>query len=149
MTGLELVGGFLVAWAVRKARRVGARLDEQVDQVLDAGLDRLGDVVAGRLADDPALVKLEQEAAAGQVQDRTQARVQLAVEQAVEDDAEFASALTPVLAGLTAHPQAGSVLASGTRSVAVGGTMTVRAEQGSAAAGSMGDVRLGPPPDPS
>jgi len=148
---LELVGGFLVAWAVRKARRVGARVDEQVDQVLDAGLDRLGEVVAGKLGDDPALVKLEleQEAAAGDVQDRTRARVQLAVEQAVDDDAGFAGALTPVLAELTAHPEAAGVLASGTRAVAVDRDLHARADRGSAAAGTMGNVTVGSPPDPS
>jgi len=149
VTGLELVGGFLVAWAVRKARRVGARVDELFDQVLDAGLDRLGEVVAGRLGDDPALVKLEQEAAAGDVQDRTRARVQLAVEQAVDDDAGFAGALAPVLAELTAHPEAAVVLASGTRAVAVGGDLHAQADRGSAAAGTMGDVTVGSPPDPS
>lgn len=53
MTGLELVAGFLAAWAVRKARRVGGRLDEEFDAATDVGLDRLHEVIAGRLGEDP------------------------------------------------------------------------------------------------
>ena len=41
--------GYVIAWAVRKARRVGGRLDSEVDEVIDAGLDRLHEVVAAKL----------------------------------------------------------------------------------------------------
>lgn len=154
MTGLELVGAFLVGWAVRKARRVGTRVDGQVDEVLDevvdAGLDRLHTLVSDRLGGDPAVVRFEEEAAAGAVGERTQARVQLAVEQAAEDDSVFASAVAAVVQELSQHPQAAGVTAAGTRSNAVGGNQANVADRGSAAAGTMGDVRIGGvPPDPS
>ena len=61
VTGLELVVGYLAAWAVRKARRVGRHADAKVDRALDAGLRRLHELVAGQIGADPALLKLETE----------------------------------------------------------------------------------------
>jgi hypothetical protein len=40
-----VVAGYVVVWAVRKARRVAGRLNAEVDTVIDAGLDKLHDVV--------------------------------------------------------------------------------------------------------
>ena len=54
MVGVELVVGYLIGWAVRKARRVAGRADAEVDPVLDAGMERLHQVVAARLGTDPA-----------------------------------------------------------------------------------------------
>jgi hypothetical protein len=94
MTGLEVVVGLLVAWGVRKARRVGKRVDETVDEALDLGLDRLHDLVTGKLGADPALERLQLEAAqSGEVGNRTQARVRMSLEEAVEEDPEFAQRL--------------------------------------------------------
>ncbi len=45
-----VVAGYVIAWAVRKVRRVGGRLDKETDEVIDASLDRLHEVVAARLA---------------------------------------------------------------------------------------------------
>ena len=53
MVGLELVAGYLVAWAVRKARRAGQRLDEETDEIMDAGLDRLHEAITAKLGSDP------------------------------------------------------------------------------------------------
>jgi F0F1-type ATP synthase membrane subunit b/b' len=101
MTGLELVAGYLVAWAVRKAARVGKRLDKQADEIIDAELDRLHDVVTEKLGLDPALEKLELEAAQGQQpSDRTLRRVQDALEEATEEDPQFRALLEAVLAKL-------------------------------------------------
>ena len=101
MTGLELVAGYLVAWGVRKARRAGKRLDEQADEIIDAELDRLHDVVTEKLGLDPALEKLELEAARGQQpSDLTMRRVRDAVESATEEDSQFKALLEAVLAQL-------------------------------------------------
>jgi hypothetical protein len=101
MTGLELVAGYLVVWGVRKLKRVGTRLDEQADEVIDAGLDRLHDAIEAKLGGDPALVKLEDEVSQGlELSDRTRRRVQDAVEEAAEEDPEFASTLEELLARL-------------------------------------------------
>jgi hypothetical protein len=101
MVGLELVAGYLVAWAVRKAKRAGQRLDKETDEVMDAGLDRLHEVIATKLGTDPAIGRLEIEAAEGQQpSDRTIRRVNDAIEEAAEDDSQFAALLKAVLAEL-------------------------------------------------
>ncbi|MGD0244858.1 MAG: hypothetical protein ABSB59_31645 [Streptosporangiaceae bacterium] len=101
MVGLELVAGYLVAWAVRKAKRAGARLDKETDEVMDAGLDRLHEVIAAKLGTDPAIEKLEIEAIESQQpSDRTIRRVNDAIEEAAEGDSQFAALLKAVLAEL-------------------------------------------------
>lgn len=95
--GLELVAGYLFAWVVRKVKRVSAKADGEVDRVLDAGMDKLHDLVTKKLGDDAALTQLERDAAAGVDSERTKRRVHDAVEQAVEDDAAFAEQLRQVL----------------------------------------------------
>jgi len=146
---VELVTGYLIAWALQKVRRVGKSLDDDVDMVLDSGLDRLHDVVAGKLAGDPALARLEIEAAdSGTASDRTRRRVEDAVAEAAEQDAPFAELMAEVLAQLQRHSQSGSVTADGGRAAAASGNVSIRADHGSAAAQTMGDVTIGTPPDP-
>lgn len=92
--GLDVVVGFLVAWAVAKARRVAQRADGVVDEVLDAGVDRVREVVSAKLGEDPSLERLQIEATeSGEVSERTRARVTLALEEAVERDPRFAEQL--------------------------------------------------------
>jgi len=98
--GVDLVAGYLFAWAVRKFRRVGAAADAEVDRVLDAAGDKLHELVSTRLGHDPSLARLEQEAKAGVDSERTRRRVQDAVEQAAEDDPTFAAQLGEILAEL-------------------------------------------------
>lgn len=101
MGGLELVAGYLVVWGVRKLKRVGKRLDEETDEVIDAGLDRLHDTIAEKLGTDPALVKLDAEVSQGlEPSERTLRRVQDSVEDAAEEDPDFAALLADLLATL-------------------------------------------------
>ncbi|MGW3178820.1 hypothetical protein ACWDD9_06125 [Kitasatospora sp. NPDC001119] len=104
MVGVELAVGFLFAWAVRKARRVSGRMDAEVDHALDAGMDRLHEVVAVRLGADPALERMIQEADSGLTEptDRTRQRLRLALEEAVEDDTGFAGTLREAVAEVQA-----------------------------------------------
>ncbi|QIZ00605.1 hypothetical protein HEP87_51140 [Streptomyces sp. S1D4-11] len=104
MTGMELAVGYLIGWAVRKARRVADRADAEVDQVLDAGMDRLHEVVVTRLGTDPALEQTLAEAASDEeaVADRTRLRLQLALEDAAERDAAFQQALDDAVAEVQA-----------------------------------------------
>jgi hypothetical protein len=95
--GLELAAGYLSAWVVRKARRVGAKTDGEVDRVLDVWLARLHDLVTANLVDDPALAQLEREATTGIDSERTRRRVQDAVDQAAEDDPGFAEQVLQIL----------------------------------------------------
>ena len=81
MTGLEFAVGLLAAWVIKKARHVGKQVDAEVDHALDLGLDRLHRLVADKLGNDTALIKLHEEAArTGQVSDGTRYRVQAAIE---------------------------------------------------------------------
>ncbi len=57
-----VVAGYVVAWALRKARRAGGRLDAEADGVIDASLDRLHEVVAAKLGGHPVLAELVEEA---------------------------------------------------------------------------------------
>lgn len=152
MTGVEIAVGYVFAWAVRKARRVAGRADTEVDRTLDAGMDRLHDLVGRKLGEDPALRKLAEEAEAGLAEpsERTRRRVQDSLEEAVEQDPGFAQALEHAVEELRAASRAaaGGGVSAGDEGVAVGGNVDIRADHGSAAAWTMGDVTLGNPPQP-
>lgn len=49
MTGIEIVVGYVFAHLVGKAKRVSRRADTEVDRALDAGMDRLHDLVSRKL----------------------------------------------------------------------------------------------------
>jgi hypothetical protein len=99
MVGLELVAGYLVAWGVRKLNRAGRRLDEETDEAIDIGLDRLHVAIAAKLGGDPALERLDSEVSQGlEPSDRTLRRVQDAVEDAAESDPGFESAVESLVA---------------------------------------------------
>lgn len=151
MTGLEVVVGYLIAWGVRKARRVGSAADTEVDRVLDAGLERLHGAVSEALGDDPALTALVTESTGGEVTGRTAQRVQLSLEAATEAHPELEPALAEIVDEVRAvEKQAGVQLVSaGERGLAVGGDLTIRADRGSLATGTAGDITFGgAPPDP-
>ncbi|MFJ1768425.1 hypothetical protein ACIOD2_49470 [Amycolatopsis sp. NPDC088138] len=98
--GPEIVAavGFLIAWAVGKARRVGKQVDDVADQVVDAASTRLREVLLRKLSADSALRQLELEAESGDVRDRTTQRVTLSLTDAVEQDTVFATKLRSALA---------------------------------------------------
>jgi hypothetical protein len=95
--------GILIGWFARRARHVGERLDEKVDEVLDHGLEKVHDLVSAKLHGEPALTTLEGEVVEnGEPTDRTKTRVQLALEEAVETDQVFADALGAAVAQVQA-----------------------------------------------
>jgi hypothetical protein len=99
--GIELVSGYLVFWAMRKAGRVASHLDRDVDSLMD----RLYELVKGKLGGDPALRQLESQATSGpDVEPRTRHRVQLAVEDLAEQDLDFATRLSDVLSLIQGSP---------------------------------------------
>ncbi|MFI1096028.1 hypothetical protein [Streptomyces sp. NPDC020917] len=144
MSGIEVAIGYMFAWLVRKARRVGGRADAEVDRTLDTAMDHLHDLVSARLGEDPALRRLADEAAAGgdSPSVRTRLQVQLALEDAAEQDAGFRQALDHAVAQVRA---AEGRAHGGTY---VGGDVHIEARDGSAAAWAMGDVTVGNPPKP-
>lgn len=151
MVGADVVVGYVFARLVGKAKRVGQRVDGQVGQALDAGVDRAGEklyeLVAGRLHGDAALERLKAEAGEGLeiASPRTVQRVVLALEDAVERDPEFARAVDGLVAQLAV---AGSAVA-GVGGMAVSGPVGIYAEGGSIAAGVIhGGAQITNPPVP-
>lgn len=153
VVGWDVVVGYLIAWGVSKARRVGKGLDNDVDLVVDSALERLHATVADKLGADPALAKLEQVAIAGdEIPERTLRRVVDALADAADGDggADFRARIAAQLAELVDAGARPAALASGERAVAVAGDLDVKAEGGSVAAVTAGDITLGSPPvDPS
>ncbi|MFC9250048.1 hypothetical protein [Amycolatopsis thailandensis] len=121
--------GFLIAWTVGKARRAGKQLDGIADQVVDASAARLREVVLRKLGTDSAVERLQLEAGQPEgVSERTAQRVTLALEDAVEQDVDFAADLKAALAeaeksaaiaGLGGTVVSGPVTASG-HGIAIG-----------------------------
>jgi hypothetical protein len=130
MAGLELVAGYLAAWVMRKARRAAGRVDGDIDQALDLAMDRLYALVFSKLGADPALARLQADAQRGVEDPRTHKRVQLAVEDAVDQDPRFAAELGQLLQQVQALGAPG-----------VGNATRVRADRKGMAAG--GDIIRG------
>jgi hypothetical protein len=134
--GVEIAVGYVFAWLVGRARG-------RVDEALDAGADRLGELVTGRLGGDPALERAVEEAEAGQAElsERTRRRLTDSLEDAAERDPAFGAALAELVREL--HSVRGDGLT-------IGGNVEIHAESGSAAALTMGNVTIGtaPPPNP-
>lgn len=141
---LELLAGYVVACLLRKLKRVATRTDEEIDHVVDTALDRLYAMVTEKLGTDPALARLEEEAAEDGETPRTRQRVALAIEAAAEADPEFASRLEELAASLR---QAG--VQAGRYGVAAGGDVSIRASTHGVAAGVIhGSVSTGNPQAP-
>ena len=158
MTGIELAVGYTFAWLVRKAKRVAGRADAEVGRSLDAGMDRLHDLVSRKLGADPALQRAAEEAEEGlpEPSERTRRRLTDSLEDAAERDTAFAQALKELVEHLQAHsaPAAGGRVTASSGGQAVGGNLDIRADNHSVAAVNIGDVTMGqtgnpPTPDPS
>jgi hypothetical protein len=140
-----LITGYVIAWAVRKARRVGGRLDTEADAVIDAGLDRLHEVVAEKLAGHPVLAEMVDEAeAGGQVSELTRQQVELALAAAAHKDEAFGQAVTELAAKLRQAEQAsGKTVIAGAGSAVFTGDAHARAESGGIAIGQIaGDLHV-------
>ncbi|MFG2951826.1 hypothetical protein [Streptomyces adustus] len=110
---MEIAVGYVCAWLVGKARRVAGRADAEVDRGLDAGMDRLHDLVSRKLDQDPALERAREEVESGQQEltERTRRRLTDSLEDAVERDEQFAAALKELVEQLQAKDPAGEVAA--------------------------------------
>ncbi|MFF4402634.1 hypothetical protein [Streptomyces sp. NPDC001480] len=130
--GVEIAAGYVFAWAVRKARRIGGRADSEVDRALDAGMDRLHSVVSGKLGQDPALERAREEAEEGreELSERTRRRLADSLDEAAERDEEFAAALKAAVEEVQA---AGRMTASD-NGIVIGGNAEMHAEGGSVVA---------------
>jgi hypothetical protein len=149
MTGIEIVVGYVFAWAVRKARGVADRADKEVDRALDAGMNRLHELVSQKLGEDPALQKLidEVEAEHAEPTERTRQRVQLALEDAVEQDPGFEESLDRTVKQLQDLHRRDVGVSAVDGGLAIG-TVHIRADRNSVAAWNVSEVSMGNPPLP-
>ena len=141
-----VIAGYVIAWAVRKARRIGGRLDDEANAAIDAGLDQLHEVVAAKLGEHPVLAEVEEEAAAGggEVSELTRQQVELALTAAARKDDAFGQAVTGLVAQLReAEQAAGRSVIAGAGSAVFTGDAHVKAEGGGIAFGQVaGDVNV-------
>jgi hypothetical protein len=143
-----VVAGYVIAWAVRKARRVGGRLDAEADQVIDAGLDQLHEVVAARLAGHPVLAELVEEAEqAGEVSDLTRQQVELAVAAAARKDEAFGQTVTELVDRLREAELARGPVAAGPGSAVFTGDAHAKATDGGIAIGQAANVYMDQRPE--
>ena len=149
-----VVTGYVIAWALRKVRRVGDRLDIEADGVIDAGLDKLHEVVENKLSGHPVLAELLEEAEeaseAEQITDLTRQQLQLALAAAAKKDDIFAEAVTGLVEQLRVAEQlAGKTVLAGPGSTAFTGNAKTIAKSGGIAIGQAGSVTInGSPPVP-
>lgn len=149
-----VAAGYVIAWAVRKARRIGGRLDAEADTVIDASLDRLHEVVSAKLAGHPVLAELIEEADGDgrEISELTRQQVELALTAAARKDDAFGQAVTELVARLReAELAAGSPVIAGPGSAVFTGNAEAKAMSGGIAVGQVaGGVHVSNgPPDPS
>lgn len=138
-----VVAGYVIAWAIRKARRIGNRLDAEADQVIDDGLDRLHEVVAARLGGHTVLAELVEEAnQAGEVSDLTRQQIELALQAAAQKDDVFGQEVTDLVAQLQKAAQAQGPVAAGPNSTVFTGDAHAEAKDGGIAFGQAGNVYM-------
>lgn len=139
-----VVTGYVIAWAVQKARRAAGRLNTEADVVMDAGLDRLHEVVAARLTGHPVLAELVEEAELdGQVTDLTRQQVELALVAAARKDAVFGEAVTELVARLRELEKTSGPIAAGHGSGVFTGDVRAEARDGGIAVGQAANVYIG------
>jgi hypothetical protein len=145
-----VIAGYVIAWAVRKARRVAGRLDDEADVIVDVGLDRLHALVTNRLADHPVLARLCEEAehAAlnddGKVSAETRRQMELALVTAARTDEAFGQAVVELAAALADVRQtAASTVSPRQRAMLFTGNSRAEADRGGIAFGQVaGDVHI-------
>lgn len=142
-----LVAGYVIAWAVRKARRAASPLDGEVDAVIDGLLERLHTKVTTKLGGHPVLEDLAQEAATGEgeVSELTRQQVELAVTAAARKDEAFGTEVAELLAGLQSPEKkaGGANVVAGDGARVFTGDATATARDSGIAFGQVGgDVNL-------
>ena len=138
-----VVAGYVIACAVRKARRVVARLDVEADAVIDEGLDRLHEVVAAKLGGHLVLEEQgEATVGGGRVSELTCQQVELTFAMAANKDQAFGQAITELVACLRQAEQANGRPVVAGAAVFIGGRTCRSRRRGIAFGQVAGDVHL-------
>jgi len=103
---MDVVVGFLVAWAAGKARRVLKIVDGLTDDALDAAGERVWKVVAPKLGVDPAIQRLTAQARdTGDAAAETRAAAARALEAAAAADPRFRAELEAAMPARERSPR--------------------------------------------
>ncbi|GHE10961.1 chromosome partitioning protein [Streptomyces alanosinicus] len=155
MTGIEVAAGYFIMWAVRKARRVADAADTEVDRALDAGMERVHDLISSKIGAEPAVQQLTAATQAGNgvPDDETRQGIEAAIKEAAGEDAEFAARLEQAVRELQKAEKTTGRGPTATHGVAVGGDLTIhpdafKSDNGSVSAFLIGEVNLGNPTNP-
>lgn len=101
MTDIEIAVGLLVTWMTRPSRLEHAQPVANPGSTSEVALHTMHELVTAKLGGDPALERLELEASgSGEVRPRTRARLAMALEDATEDDRDFAKELAKAVSEL-------------------------------------------------
>ena len=138
-------------WLFKKAKRVAKRADQHTDEMLDAAVDRLFELVKPKPAIAPLLDRLEQEASDGlpEPTERTRRRLEDALAQDAEDDAEFAAELAEAITTIRNAEKGSGWSVHASTGAAAAEEMSIQADNGAVAAAVInGNVTAGHPPQP-
>lgn len=106
MFGPDIALGYLVGWLWRKARRVAGDVDRAVDEDLDALVKKLHEALRRKLLKEPALARLEVEAANGstasELSPETRDRAASVLKEQWEQDPAFAAQAEELLRRIAA-----------------------------------------------
>ncbi|WP_107655624.1 chromosome partitioning protein [Nocardia suismassiliense] len=97
---MDVVIEMLVAWSLGRVRRAGMRVNGLTDQALDLAVDRVWNVVVGKLGADPTIGRLIAEARTGELSSRARAAAERSLSAAAVVDPRFAEALRQAVAGV-------------------------------------------------
>lgn len=118
--------GAVVRYIASKAGGVAGRAGRDIDAVVDERLDRLYATVRERLVGDSRAERTLNDLGDNPDDARRQGRLELALEEVIDRDPEFASRLTAMLEELSHHPPPGGISARDAGPVA-GGNVVISA----------------------
>jgi hypothetical protein len=119
-----LAVGALVRYAASKAAGVAKRAGKDIDAAVDDRLDRLYKAVRQRFVGDSRAERTLNDLETQPDEARLQGRLELALEEVIEKDPDFATRLAAMLEDLSHHPPAGGIVARDTGPVA-GGSVVI------------------------
>jgi hypothetical protein len=104
-----LAVGALVRYIATKAASVAGRAGRDIDAVVDDRLDRLYKAIRERMVGDGRAERTLSDVEAQPDDARRQGRLELALEEVIEEDPGFASRLAAMLDDLSRHPPPGGI----------------------------------------